>query len=247
VTETISYQEIGVLLGYAATRDQRTVGDTDIVAWHKDLNAAQVTFADAEAALDRYYAIEQPTLPREHRFRVVAADIIATARKVRAERLKNWIYEPPPTERDPKFIERYRSQLGAVASGMVPAPSAVPGVDSAPHLSITTGTQGIGRPIPAEDPIAVARRAGPLGVECPECHAVIGRRCRNGGLGKPRRMSHGLRLALAAGKPLPSTEDQQAAERELERRLAVSRAVTEREPSTFVPPTRDQAKKADAS
>lgn len=246
--DTITFEQVGYLLGLAATRDQRTIGDTDVLSWHADLNKAQITYADANDAMVEFYGVDQPAIPREHRFRITAADIIATSKKIRSERLKNWTYQPPPTDDDdPRFIERYRGQLGAAASGMTPAPNGTPMLEGGPHKSIAAGTQGIGRPVPAEDPIATVRRAGPLGVECPECKAPIGRRCRNGGLGKPRRMSHGLRLALAAGKPLPDQADRAAAERELERRLAVSRALAEHGPSTFVPPTRDQAKRADAS
>jgi hypothetical protein len=241
VNETITFEQIGMLLAYAATRDQRTVGDTDILAWHKDLNRAQVTYADAEAALDQYYAVDQPALPREHRYRVVAADIIATIKTVRSERLQTFAYEPPPTLDDPHFIERYRSQISAVASGTTPAPAGTPMLTGGPAKAIADSADALGRRIPADDdPVAKLRKLGPLGYECPECHAAVGRRCRNAGLGKPRKHSHPLRLRVAAGKPLPTPEELAAEQRELDRRIAASRARLEAEGrSTFVPPGPD--------
>ena len=245
MSNSINYEQVGYLLGLAATRDQRTIGEADVLSWHADLNKAGITYADADAALTEFYAVHQPSIPREHRFRVVAADVISIVRKTRAERLKNFTYEPPPTLNDPAYIQRYRGQIGAVASGMAPAPADAPMLEGGPHRSVADGGQGIGRKVPAADAgddgdlLAAVRRKGPLGFECPECHAMVGFRCRNGGLGKPRKVSHSPRLALAAGKPLPTPEEQAAAQRLLEQRLAYSRAKAEAEPCTFVPPGPD--------
>jgi hypothetical protein len=243
--DTISAHEVGMILGLAAARDQRTIGDVDIYAWHADLNEARLTYADADQALTQFYGVDQPAMPREHRYRVTAADVIATAKKIRAQRLKNFGYQPPPTDDDdPEYIPRYRGQLGAVASGMVPPPAIAELLAGEPHKALAAITGGVGQHIPKPDPdgdlIATVRRAGPLGVECPICHAAIGRPCRRGQLGKPRRMSHPERLTLSAGKPPPTPEQQAAADHELERRLAYSRAQAEAEPSTFVPPGRGE-------
>lgn len=244
MNDTITYEQVGMLLGLAATRDQRTIGEADVLSWHADLNAARVTFEDADAAMTQYYAIDQPAMPRELRYRIVAADIIATVKKIRAERLKNFTYQPPPTLDDPAYLPRYRGQIGAVASGYVPAPTDAPILEGGPHRAIAAGSQGIGREVPKPDPdedlIASVKRTGPLGFECPACKAPVGMRCRNGGVGKPRRHHHPERVTVSAGKPLPTAEEQAEAERELERRLAYSRAQAEAEPSTFVPPGRGE-------
>lgn len=243
--EYITHAEVGMLLALAATRDQRTVGDADILAWHKDLNTARIAYPNAEAALNRYYAVDQPALPREHRFRVAAADIIANVKKARSERLKTFTYEPPPTLDDPQYIERLRGQIAAVVSGTMPAPTDAPMLEGGPRRAIADSAAGIGRKVPGEDgedPLAGVRRVGPLSFECPVCKAQIGRQCRRGTQGKPRRISHQERLVLAAGKPLPTAEERDAAQRLLEQRLAFSRAKAEAEPSDFVPPTRDEVK-----
>jgi len=243
MTETITAVEVGMLLGLAAARDQRTVGDTDIVAWHKDLNRARVTYPDAEAAMDQFYGVDLPALPRERRFRITAADVIAAVQKIRGGRLETFQYRPPATEDDPAYYARLRGQIRDVASGALPAPVERLMITGGPHRDITDRSAGIGRQIPADDsPAAQARKLGPLGYECPECHAVVGHRCRNAGLGKPRRLSHPLRLRLAAGKPLPTPVQLAAEQLEMDRRIAASKARLAAEGgSNFVPPGRDEA------
>lgn len=143
MTESITVAEISMLLGLAAARDQRTVGDADILAWHSDLNAAHITYKTAAEALTRYYAVEQPRLPAEHRFRVTVTDLIAVARKMRAERLDNFQYEPGPDDDDARaYLRRRRQQLAEVASGERPAQLPAVGTPS-PELNVLLG--GVGR------------------------------------------------------------------------------------------------------
>jgi hypothetical protein len=56
----LSLDDISDILAMCAARDQRTVGRADVLAWWQDLNEAQVTKTDAEAAISRYYAVEWP-------------------------------------------------------------------------------------------------------------------------------------------------------------------------------------------
>lgn len=68
--------EVAVLLGLAAARDQRTVGDADVLAWHEDIG--DLDFADARAALGRHY--------RESTDRIMPAHVRRLVRVMREER-----------------------------------------------------------------------------------------------------------------------------------------------------------------
>lgn len=67
--------EVAVLLGLAAARDQRTVGETDVLAWHEDVG--DLDFADAREALRRHY--------RESTDRIMPAHVRRLTRLVRDE------------------------------------------------------------------------------------------------------------------------------------------------------------------
>lgn len=45
--------EVAMLLGLAAARDRRTVGETDVAAWHTDLG--DLTFEEAREALNQHF------------------------------------------------------------------------------------------------------------------------------------------------------------------------------------------------
>jgi hypothetical protein len=223
----ITFEEAGRLLGLAAARDQRTVGDADILAWHSDLNAAGVAYTDAEAALTRFYAVEMAGLEPEARRRVTTPDVISIARKIRNERLANFVYEPPPGDSDPHYLARLRDQITQVANGSVPALTERPALEGDPHKSVLRELAMVGRQVPDEpgerEPEAVAevRRPGPLGVECPTCQAAIGRPCRVE-IGEKRRelrKPHAARTRVAAGGPA-----QLESPDEIERRRAASAA-----------------------
>jgi hypothetical protein len=200
----ISYEEAGQLLGLAAARDQRTVGDADLLAWHADLNAAGVTYRDAEAALTRFYAVEMAGLQPDQRRRVTTPDVISIARKIRNERLENFVYEPPSNDRDPNYLQRLRGQLETTASGTAPASVSRPeltGSASAPTRALLSS---VGRKVPDADDTPTERpaiqRPGPLGRQCPKCAAAIGRPCRTPG-GK-ERPPHPARRAASAPRCL---------------------------------------------
>lgn len=214
MTETINFEQIGLLLGLAAARDQRTTGDADALAWHADLNTAGINYATASAALSRFY-VDQAALHVDQRYRATTPDIIAIARKIRAERLEGFVYEPPPGDSDPHYLERLRTQRAAVADGLREADPTRRAIETNPR-AMEAITAGIGRAVP--DEVAAVKRPGPLGVECPKCRAPIGRPCRlPGGNERP---AHPVRVAAAGGGTPESTEQQQA---EIERRRAISR------------------------
>lgn len=204
----ITYEQAGELLGLAAARDQRTVGDSDILAWHDDLNEASITYEDARAALTRFY-VAQGDLRAEDRFRATTPDVIHQARALRRERLKNFSYEPPPGDADPHYLARLRGQLTATADGRIPALSAAPALEGGPHPRFVKELEArgyeAGRPMPEDEDdsttaeVAKVRRPGPLGVECPSCNAPIGRPCKT-----RFRRPHGARRRVAGGQPAAS-------------------------------------------
>lgn len=215
----ISYEEAGQLLGLAAARDQRNVGDADVLAWHADLNAGGLSYADAAAALTRFYAVDMASLEPEKRRRITTPDVIGIARKIRNERLANFIYEPPPGDDDPNYLQRLRSQIEATANGDVPALTERPALEGAPSPQMRALLSGIGRAVPESGEEAAAeaerdtvRRSGPLGRECPKCSAAIGRPCRTPG-GK-ERATHPARRGEGG--------DPAAEQAEIERRRAAS-------------------------
>jgi hypothetical protein len=244
MTETITLEEIGMLLALAAARDQRTVGDADVLSWHADLNRAQIDFPDAQNAVTHFYAVEQPKIPREQRFRVTAVDVIDIARKLREDRLANYQYEPMPGETGDDVlgtINRLRTEQAAIASGAAPTPTGTPALTGGPHPTVAAAIDGTLRIVePLEDPnhppqytpeiaasrsaqiLATVRRSGPLGQHCPKCNAPVGRPCRLDS-GK-QRSPHSARRA-AAGAPgyeAPLSREQAAAEEARRRRAAAT-------------------------
>lgn len=219
----ISFEAAGQLLGLAAARDQRTVGDADILAWHSDLNASGISYGDADAALTRFYAVEMASLEPDERRRVTTPDIISLARKIRTERLANFIYEPPAGDEDPLYLERLRGQLTATADGVRPALTERPALDGGPNAQLEAVLAGIGRQVPdAEKAPPPVKRAGPLGVPCPKCRAAVGRPCRLPSRGDNpgrERAPHPARTTVATGGQLTDPAVEQA---EIERRRAIS-------------------------
>lgn len=195
MTETITFEQVGDVLALAAARDQRTVGDGDILAWYDDLNTARVTFDDVRAALTRFY-VEQASLEPDRRYRATSPDVIGIARKIRSERLTNYAYQPPEGDSDPQYVHRLRGQIADVASGAVPAPTTPLAITGGPHPDVADRLATIGRYIPdhvrqqlaRHRPAAAAReaaiRAGHadyLAVDCPWCKARSGQQCQRGG------------------------------------------------------------------
>ncbi|GAA2696433.1 hypothetical protein [Actinoplanes palleronii] len=113
--------EIALLLGAAAARDQRTIGDADVLAWHEDLG--DLDFSDARAALGRHF--------RESTDRLMPAHIRRLVRIIRDERRASSVVTalpPGKTQDDPDRAERIarnKARLSAVMA-QIAAKRAVP-------------------------------------------------------------------------------------------------------------------------
>lgn len=216
------------LLGYCAAFDNRTVGKVDAVAWAASLHDVPLD-DDTTAAVARYYG----TAPERagERLWIQPHHVRAGRLAIRQARLGTTLpaYElPAEPETGAQFVARRRAQLDAVAAGhAVGAPigrlAGPPAPGFMKELVRRFGDDAVGREVPdladdvaAEvDPaVAAVRRPGPLGVECPNCGAAIGRPCRVGNLGNDRRARelrnpHSVRGRLAAGEvvEVESAED----------------------------------------
>jgi hypothetical protein len=134
MTETITFEETGALLGLAAARDQRTVGDADILAWHSDLNAARVTARAAQAALTHYYAVITPKLDADQRHRINAPDLIGIIRRARIDRLNSGaaVDDGNPDETTAEYLERKRGTQRDIADGRTAPRPALAAIGPAP-------------------------------------------------------------------------------------------------------------------
>lgn len=106
--------EVAILLGLAAARDYRKIGETDVLAWHEDIG--DLDFADAREAVSRHY--------RESTDRLMPAHVRRIVRDIRAERRKA---EPHPVRSLPSRFEddmgrRVRLERGAASVREVLAP-----------------------------------------------------------------------------------------------------------------------------
>ncbi|MFJ8855126.1 hypothetical protein [Streptomyces sp. NPDC102437] len=208
----ISYEQAGELLGLAAARDQRTVGDADILAWHDDLNTARISYADARHAISHFYAVHIATLKPADRWRITPVDIIDITRRARRERLENFRYESPGGDADPHYLARLRGQLTATADGARPAAIAIEG---SPRPALRAALASIGRRVPDEetsdeDTTEESQPASPLSVDCPQCRARLGQHCKKAG--RTQLRPHPARVRVANGEPAYDPDAEQAAE-----------------------------------
>jgi hypothetical protein len=164
------------LLAACAAFDNRQPSQIAKRAWAtalKDLPLDQ----DCFDAVARFYG----TPPKEagQRLWIQPHDVRTHRRIIREERLANFVYEPPPGDSDPNYLQRLRGQQNAIGSGAVASPSSAPALEGGPHPDVAKMLAGIGRTVPAEDDDETPsiRRPGPLGLECPKCRAPIGRPC----------------------------------------------------------------------
>jgi hypothetical protein len=230
----VNRSEAAMLLARAAAFDNRTVGRVDAEAWAAALHDVPYD-DDATAAVARFYGT--PPKDPSTRLWIQPHNVRSLRKTIRSERAEGFRYEPPALDETPReFLARYRGQLDAVASGREPAPTGRLALEGGPHPAFTRELEArgyqVGRTVPSTDEqaaIATVRRAGPLGVDCPSCGAVMGRPCRTPGgtdkqpLGKPRQNPHRARRRAAAGDP-DLTPEQRAAE-EQRRREASRRAL----------------------
>lgn len=161
-------------------------------AWHDVLGDYQLTDARAAAAA---VAKRQPF--------VSPAEIIGEIKRQRGDRADSFQGPGLPAEipdANPDNVPAYLAALRAQRT------RAADGIELKPR-KMAELLAAVGREIPAE--VAQVRRPGPLGIECANCRAPIGRPCRTPG-GK-ERAPHSVRQGHGG--------DEQA---ELERRKAAS-------------------------
>lgn len=212
--------EAGRLLMHASAFDNRQPSEAAAQAWATALHDLPLD-PDALDAVARYYG----TPPKEpgQRLWIQPHDVRTLRKTIRAERLDGFIYEPPPGDRDPHYLERLRSQRAAIASSQTPAPTDHPALEGPPHQTVADAIAGVGHEVPSEDePEEPAGKRGPLGVQCPKCRARIGYHCR--WPGGARRSTHPARVRLAEGEPTVTP----GAEQEAEARRAAAAAALDR-------------------
>jgi hypothetical protein len=194
-------QEAAVLCRYVrALCPQQKFDEFSPDAWHDILGDYQL--ADARQAAARV-ARRQPF--------VAPSEIADEIGKIRGERTHDFRYEPPPGDSDPDYLARLRGQLAATGDGQRP-----PVIERAlPARPVAELLSSVGRDIPAVD-VAKVRRPGPLGQDCPTCHAPIGRPCRMAG-GR-ERAPHEAREAAVHGRAHDTAADE-ARRKEASRRL----------------------------
>lgn len=163
-------------------------------AWHDVL--ADFALADARAAA--------AAVARKQPF-VSPAEIIAEIRKQRDDRAAD--FQGPGLsaeipDADPDDVQAYLSALRGLRT------RAADGL-SMKRRPVAELLAGVGQEIPGE--VAAVKRPGPLGKECPNCGAAIGRPCRTPG--GSERAPHAAR----SGDTDPAAE-----QAEMERRKAAS-------------------------
>jgi hypothetical protein len=199
-------QEAAVLCRYVrALCPQQKFDEFTPDAWHDVLGDYQLT--DARQAAARI-ARRQPF--------VAPSEIADEIGKIRGSRIHDFVYEPPAGERDPHYIARLRHQLAATGDGERP-PVIHQALPARPVAELVSGLADALPTVPkTDDEVAKIRRPGPLGRECPDCLAAIGRPCRtNSGR---ERAPHEARTAAARGRHHdPDAEEQRR--KEASRRL----------------------------
>lgn len=223
-------REAAELLGHCAAFDNRKPSQGAALAWAAALHDVPLD-ADAKAAVASYYT----TAPKDPdgKLWILPHHVRTLRSKIRSARLENFQYEPVGDESVGEFMVRYRGQVQAIASGRVAPPSGRLALEGGPAKAFmreleARGWEGV-RTVPDSDEEAAAdtvRRAGPLGVECPACHAAVGRPCKTPGgspkqpLGKPRPKPHSARQRAAQGVPEQTTGQRAAAEQAIKARAA---------------------------
>lgn len=188
------------LLARAAAFDNRQPSLGAAQAWAAALHDVPLD-DDTAAAIARYYGTP-PKNPGD-RLWIQPHDIRTIRKQIRSERLDNFSYDGNPDETPAEYLTRLRSQIAAVASGHIPPAPMRPAIEGGPHRNLNELLSTVGRNIPNadEDDTAPTPREprGPLGINCPDCSAPIGRPCRSR-LGK--RNPHPARRRAAAGEPI---------------------------------------------
>lgn len=100
--------EVAALLALAAAYDQRTIGQSDVLAWHELL--ADTNAADAMAVVKNHYATQ--------RQRLLPVDVIEGVKRIRNKRLDdNPMPQPPAELTEPEYRAWLRATTRAIADG----------------------------------------------------------------------------------------------------------------------------------
>lgn len=231
--------EAAELLAHCSGFDNRQPSVAAAKSWAAALH--DIPFdRDTRNAVAAYYTT--PPQDPNARLWILPHHVRTLRAKIRSQRLENFQYEPVGDETVNEFMARYRGQVQAIASGRVAPPTGRLALEGGPSKQFTNELEArgwnVGQTVPDSDEEHLAdtvRRAGPLGVQCPACGAVIGRPCKTPGgtskqpLGKPRAKPHSARLRAASGTP-ELTPEQRAAEedriREASRRALTQETAT---------------------
>jgi hypothetical protein len=218
--------EAAELLAHCSGFDNRQPSLAAAKSWASALH--DIPFdQDARNAVAAYYTTP-PQNPNE-RLWILPHHIRTLRTKIRSARLENFQYEPLPDETVPEYLTRLRGQTQAIASGRVTAPAGRLALEGGPTRAFVAELEARGwegnRTVDGEEPEAelldTVRRSGPLGIECPACHAAIGRPCKTPGgndrqpLGKPRLNPHSARLRAANGEGELTAEERAAEEQRI--------------------------------
>jgi len=103
----VNAAEMGELLGFAASFDNRTVGDADIIAWLKAIG--DLPFADAEAAVAAHYRNEPDK-------RLMPGHVLQGVKATRRARLEHEVMPAP--DADPDSPVTYRASFAAMLKRM---------------------------------------------------------------------------------------------------------------------------------
>lgn len=236
-------REAAELLGHCSAFDNRKPSTAAAMAWSAALH--DVPFdADATAAVASYYT----TAPKDPDAKLwILPHHVRTLRtKIRNQRLENFQYEPRPDETVPEYLDRYRGQVKAIASGRIVGPVDRTMLTGGPSPRFVEELEArgftVGRDVPDSDEESLVegvRRSGPLGVKCPACAAEIGFPCNNGRatakhpLGKPLPKPHTARSRAADGEPELSAGQRAAEEQRV--REASRRALERLEAEQAIP------------
>ena len=121
--------QVAVLLGMCAAYDSRTVGESDVVAWHAILDKYHL--ADAREAVIEHYT--------RSRDRIMPADVVAAARKARSDRVMRRMQDidlelDDDTPQSDVFARRRLLALAADPEWSPPEPGS--GFDIAPGVRV---------------------------------------------------------------------------------------------------------------
>jgi hypothetical protein len=225
----MNQKEAAELLGYCSGFDNRKPSLVAAIAWAAALHDVPLD-QDAKDAVASYYTT--PPKDPDGKLWILPHNVRTLRSKIRSARLENFQYEPVADETVPEYLARLRGQTQAIASGRVPAPTGRLALEGGPSREFMAELEARGwqgnRTVddPEAELVDSVRRSGPLGIECPACHAAIGKPCKAPGtsekqpLGKARLKPHSARVRAASGESELTPEQLAAQEQAIRARSA---------------------------